>query len=323
MKKIIKIFFISLLIIIISTGIFFRHKISLCYNLAKKYIDIKNSEEDFQSVLSMDSLESMDYKDIVYKGRNGKNLTLDIYGPKKTVFKKSPVILYVHGGSWLYGDKSIPSAISPILEAFRESGYTIISTSYELLNKDITFREQVTDIKDTLRWINKYSDEYKLDTNEIGVFGTSSGAHLTLLAAYSNEDEYIGDVTLKDFPVNISYIIDLFGPTDLSSLDLNNATWDMEQILNKIPNYRSIANKYSPINYVKENSPNLLIIHSKNDELVPYENASRLYDENIRLGNNATLITLEKSAHDLSYIDPTDGKNLILGILKFILLNTP
>lgn len=323
MKKFIKVFLLSLLIIIVCTGIFFRHKISLCINLGKKYIDIKNNDGDFKASINMEALNSMDYKDVVYKVRNGKELTLDIYGPKKEVFKKSPVILYVHGGSWLYGDKTIPGAISPVLESFRDSGYTIISTSYELLNKDIDFGDQVSDIKDTLKWINKYSNEYNLDSNEIGIIGTSSGAHLTLLAAYSNEDEFVGDKNLKEYPIKINYIIDLFGPTDLNSLDLNNVTWDMEQILKNIPNYRDIAKKYSPLYYVKENAPNLLIIHSKDDVLVPYENATKLYEENKLKGNKVSLITLENSSHDLSYIDATDAKNFVVGILKFILLNTP
>lgn len=323
MKRLIKIFLLSLLIIIVCTGIFFRHKILLCVNLAKKYIDIRDNEGDYKAFLNMEALDTMDYKDVVYKVRNGKELTLDIYSPKKEVFKKSPVILYVHGGSWLYGDKSIPSALSPVLDSFRESGYTIISTSYELLNNNISFKEQVSDVKDTLRWISKFSDEYNLDPNEIGVIGTSSGAHLTLLASYSKDDEFLGDPSLKDYNVNIRYIIDLFGPTDLTTLDLNNVTWDMEQILKKIPNYEKISKTYSPIYYVRENAPNLLIVHSKNDKLVPYENAVELYEKNKEKGNDVTLITLEKSSHDLSYIDNNDAKNFVIGILKFILVNTP
>ncbi|MGL4773124.1 MAG: alpha/beta hydrolase fold domain-containing protein [Clostridium sp.] len=321
MKKIFKLTFLILLITIICSGVIFRHKISLIYNLSKKYIDLQNNNT--LSSVDLDPLDNMDYKDVVYKERNGKQLTLDIYASKNEKRKKSPVILYVHGGSWIYGDKSIPSALSPILETFREEGYTIISTSYELLNKNISFEEQASDVKDTLKWISKNADKYGLDINNVGVIGTSSGAHLSLLACYSNENEFIGDKELNNYPARVDYIIDLFGPTDLTTLNMSLATWDMQQVLSKIPNKEVIMNKYSPINYVKEKSPNILIVHSKKDEIVPYDNALKLYDKNVQMNNKATLLSLELSEHDLSTITDDDIKNFIIGMLKFIVFNTP
>lgn len=44
------------------------------------------------------------YNDIVY-GTDKNWQILDVYRPKKDVEKVLPVIVSVHGGGWVYGDK--------------------------------------------------------------------------------------------------------------------------------------------------------------------------------------------------------------------------
>ena len=155
MKKFFKIFFSVLLVAIIVFIIVFHKRIMLSYGIVNKYISLKNNKWTTQELTIQESSNSMSYKDVVYKNTNGVSLTLDIYGPLKQVYKSSPVLLYVHGGSFAYGDKNIPNALSPILDTFREQGYTIISTSYELMKNKENFNKQVSDVKDTIRWIYK------------------------------------------------------------------------------------------------------------------------------------------------------------------------
>ncbi|MGL5151379.1 MAG: alpha/beta hydrolase fold domain-containing protein [Clostridium sp.] len=321
MKRKFLFIFSVFIIILLSCGFIFRNKISFLYNLATTYIDVYS--EEFNIDKHSNPIEDVTFKDINYKSRKGNDLKLDIYSPIKKKYKKSPVILYVHGGGWIYGNKDIPEFLSPLLNVFREEGFTIISTSYELLNKSIDFEEQVSDVKDTLRWINKYSDTYDLDVNEIGVIGVSSGAHLSLLACYSNKNSFAGDLSLEGFNSNVKYIIDLFGPTNLFTLNTELATWDMQQILSNIENKESYFNKYNPINYLKENLPNILIVHSLTDAVVPYDNASVLYDGNITFNNDATLVTLNTASHDMNNITKEDFRECILSLIKFIIKNTP
>ena len=159
----------------------FHKRIFLCYGIAQKYISLKDEISNTENVDITSVADSMSHKDIVYKDTNGVPLTLDIYGPIKNVYKESPVILYVHGGSWVYGDKALPEALSPVLDTFREQGYTIISTSYELMRNKEDFNKQVCDVKDTIRWIfTKMLILITLITDEIGMIGLSSGAHLSL-----------------------------------------------------------------------------------------------------------------------------------------------
>ena len=314
----------ALIIFIIILGVFLfiiRDKISLSINIVKRYSDFVQNSNLNKVELSIKSSEEADYKDLIYKNTNDVPLSLDIYKARKNLKNGSPVIVYVHGGSWAYGSKEIPNSILPLLDAFRDEGITIISTSYELMRENENFEKQICDIKDTIRWIYKNKDEYNFDTNKIGIIGASSGAQLALVAAYSDDSEFIDSNELKGYSSNVKYVVDFFGPTDLNTLDLINATYDLDKIINSIPNKEDILNKYSPINYIEKNEPNTLIIHSIKDEMVSYENAEILYNKLKENKNKATLITLEGTSHDFSEFDKNEIIELGFKMIQFITKN--
>lgn len=323
MKKFFKRFSLILIIVLAIFIMIFHKKIILCYGIAEKYISLKNNIQSTKELDIETVSTSMDYRDIVYKNTNNVPLSLDIYGPLKQVYNSSPVILYVHGGSWAYGDKSIPEELMPVLDTFREQGYTIISTSYELMRDNENFEKQIADVKDTIRWIYKNKDTYNFDINEIGIMGVSSGAHLSLMAAYSDSDEFIDDIDLSKYPSKIKYLIDFAGPTDLSILNTNDLNYDLSNIFSSISDRSKIIEEYNPINYVNSSIPNTLIIHSKSDDIVPYESSEKLFEKCKSVDANAHLITLELSSHNLSDISSNDILSISKGLLKFIILNSP
>lgn len=326
MKKIFKMLGIVFIIVILVTGIFIfsiKDKIFLYKNILEKYIEFVENEEILSNKSSLEPIEYIDFNNIEYKNTNGTPLTLDIYGAKKDIKGGSPVILYVHGGSWVYGSKEIPQSISPLLDAFREEGFTIISTSYELMSGKENSYKQISDVKDTIRWIYKNKDNFGFDTDNIGVIGASSGAHLSLIAAYSENDEFIDSEELIDYPSDIKYIIDFFGPTDLTTLNMSNLQWDLEEIINSVgENKEEVLNMYSPINYIKKDGPKTLIVHSKQDEVVPFKNAELLYDKLKESGNKTKLLTLEGTSHDFSEIHKEDIVSIGIRILEFISNNS-
>lgn len=326
MKKFLKKLGIILLILIFLGGIYIfsiKDKIRLTVNILNKYSQFINENNiDEKNIVTIELESNKDYKEVQYKNTNGIPLTLDIFEAKKSLKKGSPVLLYVHGGSWVYGTKEIPEVISPLLDAFREEGFVIISTSYELMRGEENFNKQIADIKDTIRWIYKNKEEYNFNTDKIGVIGASSGAHLSLIATYSSEEEFIDDEDLKNYPSDIKFLIDFFGPTDLNTLDMSNVTWDLQQVIDSLGNDKEeIFNKYSPINYVDSNEPNTLIIHSKKDSLVPYSNAEILYNKLLEKKNKVNIITLEGASHDFSEFDIDEIISVGTKMLKFILQN--
>ncbi|HCW52618.1 MAG TPA: lipase [Clostridium sp.] len=323
MKKFFKRLIILILVAVIAVGAIFHKRILLGYGIAEKYISLKDEIPNTKNVDITSISNSMNYKDIVYKDTNGVKLTLDIYSPLKNVYKKSPVILYVHGGSWVYGDKSLPEVLTPVLDTFRDQGYTIISTSYELMRNKEDFNKQVCDVKDTIRWIYKNADTYNFDTDEIGMIGFSSGAHLSLMAAYSPNDDFTDDTSLSSYPSKVKYLVDFAGPTDLSLLNTTNLNFDLNKVFSSVRNRESVINKFNPINYVSKDDPNTLIIHSKSDKTVPFESAEKLYEKCQEENSKAEFIALNNSGHDLSGISSDDIVAISKGLFMFIVSNSP
>lgn len=326
MKKFFKVLGVVLLLLILAFGIFvfsIKDKVKLSINILKKYSEfVEDSKLLNEENISLDLDSSKDYKEIEYKNTNGVSLTLDIFDAKKELKGGSPVLLYVHGGSWVYGTKEIPDAISPLLDAFREEGVVIISTSYELMSGEENFNKQICDVKDTIRWIYKNKEKYGFDTDKIGIIGASSGAHLSLMAAYSDNNDFIDDEELSKYPSKIKYLIDFFGPTNLNTLDMDNVNWDLEQIINSVgDNKEEVLNRYSPINYIDKDEPDTLIIHSRKDSIVPYENAEILYEELKDNNNEVNMITLEGATHDFSEFDMEEIISVGMRMLEFITQN--
>ena len=258
MKKFFKVLGVVLLLWILAFGIFIfsiKDKVKLSINILKKYSEfVEENSLLSEENISLDLDINKDYKEIEYKNTNGVSLTLDVFDAKKELKGGSPVLVYVHGGSWVYGTKEIPDAISPLLDAFREEGFAIISTSYELMRGEENFNKQICDVKDTIRWIYKNKEDYNFNTNKIGIIGASSGAHLSLMAAYSDNNDFIDDEELSNYPSKVKYLIDFFGPTNLNTLDMDNVNWDLEQIINSVgDNKDEVLSTYSPINYIDKN----------------------------------------------------------------------
>lgn len=323
MKKVLKvlsIFITSILLTTLLIILYFKDSLSIAYNV---YIELKNSNKSIETLGELTDYyvtNSMDIRGLKYKKSESNDVFLDIYR-SEIEDKPSPIILYVHGGSWIYGDNGIPIGLEPIIKSFNKKGYTIISVSYELLKEDTPIENPIKDVKDAIRWIYKNKDTYNFDTENIGILGISSGAHLGLMASYSKDDDFIGDTNLSKYPSKVSYIIDVFGPTDLSSLDISSVGLEYKDEIEDLLKSTISLNNYSPINYISKSSPSTLIIHSKTDEIVPYENAKNLYIELINKDVNTKLLTLNSGSHYFSGYSKSEISALVFEVLKFLDLN--
>lgn len=295
--------------------------IKFYFNITKEIIKLNSNLAVIASNFYTEPASEVSHKDIVYKSRGNLDLTLDIYSSKINKEGGSPVIIYVFGDSWMYGNKNLPAELSPIIEALREEGFTVISTSYELLKTDAIFEKQISDIKDTIRWIYKNKDTYNFDTNNIGIISPSAGSQLSMIAAFSDDDMFIGDLTLSEYPSDISYVVDLFGPSELSKINVSLAP---NEVAEKFASYDidTISNLYSPINYVKEDLPNTLIIHSMVDTIVPYNSSLKLFNEAKKKKNNFEFLSLETCTHYLENLSTKEAISLYFKILSFIYTNS-
>ena len=111
------------------------------------------------------------YDDIAY-GSNPLQ-KLDVYRPKNSM-GKLPVIISVHGGGWVYGDKELYQYYTMSLA---QRGFTVINFSYRLAPES-QYPAQIEDVATVFDWVNNHAEQYGMDVNNIFAVGDSAGAHL-------------------------------------------------------------------------------------------------------------------------------------------------
>lgn len=103
---------------------------------------------------------------------------LDVYRPKNAV-GKLPVIVVVHGGGWVYGDKELYQFYGMTLA---QRGFAVVNYSYRLAPEN-KFPAQIEDTNAVITWMFENQDEYGLDMDHVFLVGDSAGGHLAALYA--------------------------------------------------------------------------------------------------------------------------------------------
>ena len=111
-------------------------------------------------------------RDVPYAGTDNRRQRLDIYLPKKPRSKKLPVVVFIHGGGWQAGDKTIgATALVPLV---RTGDYAGVSVGYRLTD-EASWPAQIYDCKAAIRWVRANAEKYGFDPDRIGVWGKSAG----------------------------------------------------------------------------------------------------------------------------------------------------
>ena len=104
---------------------------------------------------------------------------LDVYKPADKKAELLPVIVNVHGGGWVYGDKELYRFYCMSLA---QHGFAVVNFSYRLA-PETKFPAPMEDVNAVFTWIADNAAEYGLDLNHLFALGDSAGANLLGLYA--------------------------------------------------------------------------------------------------------------------------------------------
>lgn len=211
------------------------------------------------------------------------NLSMDIYQPVGDDVTNRPLIIFAHGGTFIFGNKNNPTVVE-LCETFAKRGYVTASINYRLANDIVGLFEQFTfytntesayevvlnammDGKAAVRYFRKDVAEngntYGIDSNQIWAGGNSAGGVLFLHVGHVQSiEEFINP--LDDNRANIA--IDVFSSIggDIEG-NSGNPGYSSE-----ISGVISLAGALHRSEYVDINDIPAVFAHGDNDGVVPY-----------------------------------------------------
>ncbi len=228
-----------------------------------------------RSLPNVKALHDLEY------GKESAAQKLDLYLPEKAD-APFPLIVWIHGGAWLGGDKSQ----CPALRA-TQNGYAVASLNYRL-SQEAIFPAQIEDCKGAVRFLRAHANEYNLDKKRFGAWGSSAGGHLVALLGTSGDVKDLeGKVGGNEqFSSRVQAVCDFFGPTDF--MKMGDFPSNIKHNAPDSPGSKLIGGpilenkdkvvRANPITYLTKDDPPFLIMHGDKDMTVPLNQSELLRD---------------------------------------------
>jgi acetyl esterase/lipase len=188
------------------------------------------------------------------KSKISRLTSLDVYMPRKG--SNSPVVVWVHGGVWAFGDKS---DVESKPRFFTDRGYLFVSVNHRL-SPEARFPEHAQDLADALFWIFRNIKYYSGDPTRIFLMGYASGGHLL---AYMMLTQLFKSAGINEKHIKGIVLLDAMGldiPAIMAQESNKARQWCMETFGNSMQDWIDA----SPVSYLKPgiSAPPFLILYS-------------------------------------------------------------
>jgi|GEM_PF-124707 len=262
----------------------------------------------------------MEHRGIAY-GEAGIRNHLDIYQPETPREGGFPVLLQVHGGAWIIGEKEQQG--KPLMYHMAQRGWIAVAINYRLSPRS-AFPAHIIDVKKAIAWIRQNIAEYGGNPDFIAITGGSAGGHLSSLAALTpNRTEW--QPGFEEVDTTVQAAVPFYGVYDF--LDRNNIRPEMSMegllgdrvIQSPKGQSRELWDQGSPISHVSADAPPMFVIHGTHDSLVWVEEA-RAFVDALRAESRQAVVYAElpgaQHAFEIFHSVRTDHK--VNGVTKFL-----
>ena len=224
-------------------------------------------------VAGVKRIKDVPYGDSLPGDKGGRNL-LDIVMPEEPG-ENRPILLQIHGGAWMIGDKREQGA--PLMGRLASRGWVCFAINYRL-SPQAAFPAHIVDVKRAIQWIREHAHEYGADPSFLCVTGGSAGGHLTALTALSQNDPAF-QPGFEDADTSVAAAVPFYGVYDFRDRLGVRGKASMEKMLADrvfqctADEQPELWDSLTPMLRVNEEAPPFLVIQGTHDTLVFVEEA--------------------------------------------------
>jgi len=185
----------------------------------------------------------------------------------------APVLFYIHGGSWTFGDKR--EQARPMLHEFVAQGWIVVTANYRFAPSN-PWPAQIEDVTRVVGWIKRNIVKYGGDPDRLVVAGGSAGGHLAALVALAPDEQWrpSGSDLITDWSVR--GCISLYGVLEMTgdeSLWRGKGSGLLHLLENRVVQQRKtevphVFEEISPYHRIRPDAPPFLVVQGSTDSLV-------------------------------------------------------
>ena len=244
-------------------------------------------------------------RDLAYG--DDKRHRLDLYRRRDLApHARAPVLLQIHGGGWVIGDKR--QQAQPLMRHLAARGWVCVAANYRRSPR-ATFPDHLVDCKRALAWIREHVAEHGGDPEFVAVTGGSAGGHLASLVALTANDAR-WQPGFESVDTRVAACVSMYGVYDFLDRHGVRGRASLRPFLQRFvmkcspAECRDLWEAASPIAQVHADAPPFFVVHGGHDTLAWVEDA-RWFVEALREVSTSPVLYAElprtQHAFDVMY----------------------
>ncbi len=141
-----------------------------------------------------------------------RRLLCDLWLPPSDVNTSGLSLIYLHGSAWYIGDKDMGTRV--LFRHLAAQGHVVMDVAYRM-SPETDMAGMVGDAKRAIAWMKEHAAEFGVDPERIVMSGASAGAHLAMLAAYSQDNPELTPLELQGLDLTVRGVVSIYGPADM------------------------------------------------------------------------------------------------------------
>jgi acetyl esterase/lipase len=234
----------------------------------------------------------------------------------------APVMLHIHGGGWMIGDKREQGFA--VMHELARRGWVCVTINYGLSPR-ATWPAHIVDCKRALAWVREHVAEYGGDPGFVAVTGGSAGGHLASLLALTPGDPAF-QPGFEDADTHVDACVPLYGVYDMT-LDSVASGYDegFMRLLERYVFKRSYGDDpqpfrdASPICRVHADAPPFFVLHGSNDTVAHVRDAQRFVAALRQVSRSPVLYAeLPLTQHAFDVLPSLRSAHAVAAIVRFL-----
>jgi acetyl esterase/lipase len=266
-------------------------------------------------------------ENIDYAGDGKRSHRLDVIRRRDDPPTRGPVLVHIHGGAWIMGDKREQGF--PLMFELARRGWVCVTINYGL-GPRATWPAQIVDCKKAIAWVREHIAEYGGDPSFLAVTGGSAGGHLSALVALTANDPAF-QPGFEQADTSVDACVPMYGVYDMTCgrgrLSDKRTRYDdgLRRLLERqvfkasIDDDPEVFEQASPLYRVHPDVPPFLVVHGTNDTLVPVAQA-RKFVEALRSTSKSPVLYAElpNTQHAFDVLPSVRTAHAVAAINRFL-----